>query len=118
MNGKSFVERRLDLDGEPLLIRFEAPAEVPGSDFECRWSIAWPDGDVRHRTFGIDGIQALALAMQAVHDRRQTAGRGRIARPSRPSRMADHRSGHRPAGRDFTKSRKARSGAGTRRRPG
>ncbi len=69
MNGKSFVERRLDLDGEPLLIRFEAPAEVPGSDFECRWSIAWPDGDVRHRTFGIDGIQALALAMQAVHDR-------------------------------------------------
>lgn len=69
MDQTAFVERRFDLDGGELVIRFMPPARAPGGEFQCRWSIGWPDGEVGHRACGEDGVQALTLAMQAVHDR-------------------------------------------------
>lgn len=69
MDVTPFVERRFDLDGVELLARFLAPARAPGGEFQCPWSIFWPDGEARGYACGEDGVQALTLAMQAVHDR-------------------------------------------------
>ncbi|CCF20544.1 protein of unknown function [Pseudorhizobium banfieldiae] len=69
MDNTPFVERRFELDGAPLVVRFQVPAMAPTGEFQCRWSIGWPEGEMAHRTCGEDGVQALTLAMQAVHDR-------------------------------------------------
>ncbi|SSC67132.1 DUF6968 family protein [Ciceribacter selenitireducens] len=69
MNETVFVERRFDLNGGELLVRFLTPVKAPGGEFQCRWSIHWPEGEIAYRACGEDGIQALTLAMQAVHDR-------------------------------------------------
>lgn len=63
----SFVERIFDLDGADLVARFHMPAKAPGGEFQCRWSIGWPTGEVRGYACGEDGVQALMLAMRAVH---------------------------------------------------
>jgi hypothetical protein len=62
-----FIERRLELrEGGEVIIRFFLP--VPGDvDYSCRYRITWPDREREFQIFGIDGVQALLLAMQAVH---------------------------------------------------
>ena len=69
MPDPTFVKRSFDLDGAPLVVRFQSPRRAPEGDFECRWTIGWPEGETSHQACGVDGIQALTLAMQAVHDR-------------------------------------------------
>lgn len=67
MDQSIFVERSFDLDGSPLVVRFQHPEKATGGEFRCRWSIGWPDGEFRGDTPGEDGIQALMLAMQCAH---------------------------------------------------
>lgn len=67
MDEAVFVERIFDLDGGALVVRFYLPVLAPGGEFQCRWSIGWPEGEVRRYTPGIDGVQALLLAMRSVH---------------------------------------------------
>lgn len=67
MDQSIFVERSFDLDGLPLVVRFQRPEKAPGGEFRCRWSIGWPDGEFLGDTPGEDGIQALMLAMQSAH---------------------------------------------------
>lgn len=62
-----FVERRFELDGNELVVRFYVPAIAAGGEFQCRWTIGWPEGEVGYRACGEDGVQALMLAMQSVH---------------------------------------------------
>jgi hypothetical protein len=67
MDEAPFVERRFDLDGGELIVRFYTPANAPNGGFQCRWSIAWPEREVRRHAYGEDGVQALMLAMRIVH---------------------------------------------------
>ena len=67
MDEAAFVERKFDLDGSELVVRFYLPAKAPGGEFQCRWSIAWPGREVGRSACGEDGVQALMLAMQSVH---------------------------------------------------
>jgi hypothetical protein len=62
-----FVERRFDLDGGELVVCFYAPAKAAGGEFQCSYSIGWPEREVRRRACGEDGVQALMLAMRTVH---------------------------------------------------
>lgn len=62
-----FVERRFELDGSDLVVRFYVPAKELGGEFKCRYSISWPDQEVRRAACGLDGVQALKLAMRTVH---------------------------------------------------
>lgn len=68
MEDAIFVERRFDLDGRDLVARFFMPMRAPGGEFQCRWSIDWPEGAVGRRACGEDGVQALMLAMRSVHE--------------------------------------------------
>jgi hypothetical protein len=63
----SFVERRFDLPTGALLLRISAPYLAPGGEYRCRWTIGWPDGDRSREAAGIDGVQALTLALRAAH---------------------------------------------------
>ena len=69
MDKAPFVERRFELAGGELVVRFHMPARAPGGEFQCRWSIDWPTGEVAHRACGEDGVQALMLAMRSVHSK-------------------------------------------------
>jgi hypothetical protein len=62
-----FVERVFELDGGELPIRFYPPFRAPGGEFACRWSIVWPEREVSLSSRGVDGVQALILAMRTVH---------------------------------------------------
>ena len=67
MDEAAFVERRFDLDGAELVVRFHTPAKAPGGEFQCNWSIGWPGQHTRRYTCGEDGVQALLLAMRTAH---------------------------------------------------
>jgi hypothetical protein len=69
MDETCFVERRFELDGGDLVVRFDAPFRAPGGEFQCRYLIGWPEGEVRSYACGLDGVQALMLAMRSVHSR-------------------------------------------------
>ena len=66
MGEDSFIERSFELDGQDLACRFFRP-ETEGQSFSCRYQINWPERRVERKAFGVDGVQALLLAMQAVH---------------------------------------------------
>ena len=61
-----FLERTYLLDGTELTCRFYQPAS-DGQDFSCRYEIYWPDGIRSRSAWGVDSIQSLLLAMQAMH---------------------------------------------------
>ena len=67
MEEAPFVERRFELDGGELAVRFYAPAKAPGGEFRCRYAIGWPERESRRYVPGLDGVQALVLAMRTVH---------------------------------------------------
>jgi hypothetical protein len=67
MREAPFVERRFELDGGELVARFYLPAKAPGGEFQCRWTIGWPTGEIGRYACGEDGVQALMLAMRSVH---------------------------------------------------
>jgi hypothetical protein len=64
---QAFVERRFELDGSELSVRFHLPFKAPGGEFVCRWSIAWPERETSLSARGVDGVQALMLAMRSAH---------------------------------------------------
>jgi hypothetical protein len=63
----TFLERKFELDGGGLTVRFYTPCKAPGGEFQCRYSIGWPDREVRRYASGLDGVQALMLAMRTVY---------------------------------------------------
>jgi hypothetical protein len=67
MQEAAFVERRFELDGGELVARFYLPAKAPGGEFQCRWTIGWPEGETGRYACGEDSVQALMLAMRSVH---------------------------------------------------
>jgi len=67
MSEKSFVERRFEHDGSALVCRFFEPTLEPGGEYACVWTIGWKDREQRLKARGIDGVQALLLAMRSVH---------------------------------------------------
>ncbi len=68
MDNEIFTERRFELRDEEVVARFYAPALAPGGEYQCRWEVQWPDKARRRqrRACGIDGVQALMLAMKSV----------------------------------------------------
>ncbi|MES2835758.1 MAG: hypothetical protein V4707_13730 [Pseudomonadota bacterium] len=48
-------------------MRFSAPTLAPGGEFECWCFIEWPDKPRRFYACGVDGVQALMLAMRTAH---------------------------------------------------
>ena len=62
------VERMFELDGGELVVRFFSPYEAPRGEFRCRYVIGWPEREVHGYACGLDGIQALMLAMRSVHN--------------------------------------------------
>jgi hypothetical protein len=67
MNEVPYAERRFELDGGELPVRFFVPSKASGGEFQCRYVIGWPDQAVGGYACGEDGIQALMLAMRKVH---------------------------------------------------
>jgi hypothetical protein len=67
MDEAAFVKREFELDGGCLLVRFYSPSRAAGGEFQCRYSVGWPEGEVQRYACGLDGIQALMLAMKIVH---------------------------------------------------
>ena len=63
----SFVERVFSSPSGDVLVRFAAPYLAVGGEYRCRWTILWPDRTSSLEAAGIDGIQALLLAMRTVH---------------------------------------------------
>ncbi|WP_126665543.1 DUF6968 family protein [Croceibacterium ferulae] len=62
-----YVERSFTLDSDVICCRFFQPI-TDGQDYSCRFAIDWPDGTSERTIWGVDGIQALLLAMRAAHD--------------------------------------------------
>jgi hypothetical protein len=67
MDDPPFVERTFESGGDKITIRFLQPTLAPGGEYQCRWAIHWPNGVRQHYSSGLDGIQALMLAMKTVH---------------------------------------------------
>jgi len=67
MTEATFLERQFELDGGCLLVRFYTPIKAPGGEFQCRYSIRWPNREVWRYACGLDGVQALMLAMRTAH---------------------------------------------------
>lgn len=61
-----FCERVFQIDGRNVGCRFFKP-EPDGQDYRCRYEIDWPEGAYVGRAYGVDGVQALLLAMQKAH---------------------------------------------------
>lgn len=67
MSEDAFVERQFDNNGQAVICRFFAPTLEPAGEYKCRWTIAWGEKTRQRHTCGIDGMQALLLAMRTVH---------------------------------------------------
>lgn len=67
MGQKLFVERSFELDGAPLLARFDVPEKAATGEYRCTWSLGWPEGEEQGHACGEDGVQAMMLAMRSVH---------------------------------------------------
>jgi hypothetical protein len=62
-----FVERSFDTPKGKVLARFERPYLAPGGAYRWRWRIIGLSRARSREAAGIDGIQALMLAMRTVH---------------------------------------------------
>ena len=62
-----FIEREFLCVGQPMLVRFYQPMQMPKAEYKCQYEILWPDQQRRRHAFGVDSIQALILAMGIVH---------------------------------------------------
>jgi hypothetical protein len=71
MSDEPFVERVFESGGGTTTARFYQPSLAPGGEYKCRWAIFWPDGVQQRHALGVDGIQALMLAMKTVHSELQ-----------------------------------------------
>jgi hypothetical protein len=65
---EAIAERRLTQEGEPVRVEVFAPV-ARGEDFECRYKIEGLQGaakPIEHKIVGVDGVQALALALKVL----------------------------------------------------
>jgi hypothetical protein len=67
MSNAPFVERIFESGADTIAVRFLLPTLAPGGEYQCRWEIHWPDHVQRRHTPGLDGLQALMLALRTVH---------------------------------------------------
>ena len=67
MTEMPLVERRFELDGGELVVRFFSSLKAPGDEFQCRDFIGWQNGEECRYAYGLDTLQALMLAMRTVH---------------------------------------------------
>jgi hypothetical protein len=68
MSEEPFVERLFESGDATITARFLQPTLAPAGEYRCRYVVLWPDRVQASYACGIDGIQALMLAMKAVHD--------------------------------------------------
>lgn len=66
MIDRPILSRHFTVDGSPVECRFFLP-DYDGQDYACRYEIIWPDKPRSRRVYGVDGVQALLLAMQGAH---------------------------------------------------
>lgn len=66
MASEPFVKRLFVVDGHETECRFFQP-EQDGADCVCRMEIDWPEGLGSRSIYGVDGVQALSLAMLVAH---------------------------------------------------
>lgn len=66
MASEPFVKRLFVVDSHDVECHFFQPQQV-GGDSLCRFEIGWPEGSASGGVYGVDRVQALSLAMQAVH---------------------------------------------------
>lgn len=68
MDTANFIERRFDLrpQGE-IRTAFSRPEPITAHLWQCGYRVAWPDHEFHSRAYGLDGVQALLLAMEWVH---------------------------------------------------
>ncbi|WP_421684504.1 hypothetical protein HKW98_09185 [Stutzerimonas urumqiensis] len=62
-----FVERLFELDDKTVHVRFDRPHRAAGGEYQCRYTLHWPDHAEHGYACGEDGVQALMLAMKKVH---------------------------------------------------
>lgn len=67
MTDVPFVERIFRSGDDVIAARFLHPTLEPGGEYQCRWMILWPDRVQQRYACGVDGIQALMLALKTVH---------------------------------------------------
>ncbi|MEM8777244.1 MAG: hypothetical protein AAGF53_19645 [Pseudomonadota bacterium] len=63
---EAFIVREFEVDGKSVECRFFQPEEDE-VDYVCRYEIDWPNKVVASKSFGVDQVQALLLAMQKAH---------------------------------------------------
>ena len=83
--GKVIAERRIDLDGGSREIRvlIGAPRPIPGStDCFCPYQVVGLADETVRYTEGVDGAQAIYLAMEAVGTALASSAEGRAGRLS------------------------------------
>lgn len=62
-----FAERHFELsDSSPVVVRFSEPVADRG-DYRCDYVITGLDRIHKSHAFGVDGVQALYLAMELAH---------------------------------------------------
>jgi hypothetical protein len=66
MQDEVIVERSFALGGEEVHCRFFRP-RFDGQDYGCKYEIDWPDRQQSAEIWGVDGVQALLLAMRSAH---------------------------------------------------
>ena len=67
MTDEPFIERNFESGSATITTRFLKPALAPGGEYQCRWAIHWPDRVQQRYACGVDGVQALMLAMKSAH---------------------------------------------------
>lgn len=66
MSDEPFIERIFDSGEDHVVVRFYRPSLASGGEHQCRWEIAWADRVQQRYACGVDGVQALMLAMKSV----------------------------------------------------
>ena len=67
MSDEPFIERNFESGDDIVTARFILPELAPGGEYQCRWTILWPDRVQQRYTCGLDGTQAFMLALRTVH---------------------------------------------------
>ncbi len=63
MSDAPFLERIFESGDRTIAAHFLQPTLEPGGEYQCRWAIFWPDRVRQSYSCGLDGVQALMLAM-------------------------------------------------------
>lgn len=67
MTDEHFIERIFESGDNHISARFLQSFLAPGGEYQCQWAIVWPDRVQQGYACGLDGVQALMLAMKSVH---------------------------------------------------